>query len=231
MQIIILAGGKGTRLWPITENIPKPMVEVAGQPFLAHLLRHYSKYNMSKVCIAVGYKHDVIMNHFSNSYNQMELVYSIEENALGTGGAVSQSLPLLDDDDIVVTNGDTFFNVDLNEMMTFHLCNQSDITIAVKPFKNYERYGTVLTDKKSKIIGFKEKMKTENGLINCGTYIVKRSVLQKMYLPLVFSFETDVLETNVSNINEYAFVSDGYFIDIGIHEDLERAQTELEKYL
>jgi len=231
MQIIILAGGKGTRLWPITENIPKPMVKVAGQPFLNHLLRYYSKYNISKVCIAVGYKHDVIMNNFSNSYNQIPLVYSVEENALGTGGAVSQSLSLLDDDDIVVTNGDTFFSVDLNEMMAFHLCNQSDITIAVKPFKNYDRYGTVLIDTESKIIGFQEKMKMENGLINCGTYIVKRSVLQNLDLPLVFSFETDMLETNVSNINEYAFVSEGYFIDIGIPEDLERAQTELEKYL
>ena len=124
MQIIILAGGKGTRLWPLTESIPKPMVAVANRPFLEHLLRYYSKFNISKASIAVGYKHDVITNAFSNIYEKIELVYSIEEKPLGTGGAILQSLDLLENEDVIVTNGDTFFSVDLDKMMEFHLENK-----------------------------------------------------------------------------------------------------------
>lgn len=227
MQVIILAGGKGTRLWPITEHLPKPMVDVSGKPFLEYLLSYYSKKNVSKVCLSVGYKNEVISSYFSNKYDDIDLVYAIEKKALGTGGAIVQSLLKLDDSDIVVTNGDTFFDVNLDDMMDFHISNESEITIAVKAMTNFDRYGTVEIDGKSKIKGFNEKIKTKEGLINCGTYIINKKIFKSLNLPEVFSLENDVLKNNLNSIEEYAFVTNGYFIDIGVHEDLEVARQEI----
>ena len=228
MEIIILAGGKGSRLLPITENIPKPMVEIGGTPFLELLLKGYSKKGIDVACLAIGYKKEVIIDYFSDWDLKLKLIYSVEQEVLGTGGALLNSLPLLGDEDVFVTNGDTFFDLDFGKMMKFHINNKSDVTVAVRTIRNYNRYGTILTDQDSRIVGFKDKVPMEEGLVNCGTYLVKRNSLESLGLPNAFSFETQILESDKLALNRFAFSSEGYFIDIGVHADLERARKNPE---
>lgn len=225
METIILAGGLGTRLKDVIHGLPKPMAPIKSKPFLAYLLDYLVTHDVTKTVLSVGYKYKEIISHFGNSYRSCHLVYSIETDPLGTGGAIQFAMGKTEAEDIVIVNGDTLFRVPLQEMMSFHLEQCSDLTIALKPMINFDRYGSVLLNDKQ-IVGFEEKKYQTQGMINGGTYIIRRSLMEGFDLPLNFSFETDFLEKMIGLIRIVGFVSNSYFIDIGIPQDYERAQLE-----
>lgn len=224
MEAIILAGGFGTRLSHIVSDVPKPMAPVNGKPFLTYVLDELNESNITNIVMAVGYMHEKISEYFGESYKKCAIRYSVEDKPLLTGGAIKKALSECHDEDICIVNGDTFFDVDMTEMMKIHLENHSDLTIAVKDMRNFDRYGTVKIDK-DRIIGFDEKRPMKQGLINGGVYIIKRNLLDNMAQD-TFSFERDVMEKGVQVLNIYAFKSDGYFIDIGVEEDYKKAQID-----
>lgn len=225
---IILAGGFGTRLQHIVSDVPKPMAPVAGRPFLEYLLAYCRKQALSRIIMSVGYKHESIIRHFGNSYDHLEIEYVIEDTPLGTGGAIKKSLlQCKTNDDVVIMNGDSYFPVDLSDMLNFHRFSNSSLTIALKPMQNFERYGRVLFDDKMHITSFREKEFCREGYINGGVYIGSPALVHLLPTQENFSFEQDVLNRDTAYKNLFGFVSDAYFIDIGVPEDYARAQSEL----
>ncbi|MCK5356261.1 MAG: D-glycero-D-manno-heptose 1-phosphate guanosyltransferase, partial [Methyloprofundus sp.] len=169
-------------------------------------------------------------DYFKNSFAGIELDYAVEEEPLGTGGAILNALSSARQDNVFIINGDTFFNVDLKSLLSKHLSYPSDLTLSLKPMQNFDRYGCVEVDENHKVSSFKEKELVVQGNINGGIYILNKKMFQSLGLPKVFSFE-EFMQKNMNDINIYADIIDHYFIDIGIPEDYKKAQNELEKYL
>lgn len=228
MDAIILAGGFGTRLRSVVSDVPKPMALVANKPFLSYLLEYLSKYQINSVVLCTGYKHEVIESYFSTSYKNINIKYSVEEEPLGTGGAIKKAFELIESDSALVLNGDTLFNIEFTEFLDHHQIQQSDVSLALKYLTDYARYGSVVLNE-NKIVGFEEKEHKDNGYINGGVYIVKKAVLNEDNLPKAFSFEKEILEKKLNKLNVSGYKSTSYFIDIGIPEDYEKAQKEVKE--
>lgn len=226
MDAIILAGGKGTRLRPLTITVPKPMVPVADKPFLHYLLSMLKKEGIQRVIFSIGYLGDQIIDHFGQSWNGLELIYISEKEPLGTGGAIAACMDKIVNDHVVVVNGDTFCQIDLKRMMASHVETHADISIALKEMFNFERYG-VVDVKGHKIKRFNEKRKVTKGFINTGTYCLNKNIFKINNMPDKFSFETDFMQKKINQLNSNAFITQGYFIDIGMPDDYQKAQIEL----
>ena len=229
MEVIILAGGLGTRLRSVVSEVPKCMAPVAGKPFLWYLLKYLTRYNVNRVVLSVGYLREVIFKWIDENKTEFpfEFDYAVEDEPLGTGGGIKLALSKIKDSSAFILNGDTFFDVNLNDLTKQHESTGKDITLALKPMKDFDRYGTVVYDDKSSIISaFNEKKHCNEGLINGGIYLV--STKSKIFegLPTKFSFETAVLEKQCLLGNIDAVIQDKYFIDIGIPEDYRKADTD-----
>jgi D-glycero-alpha-D-manno-heptose 1-phosphate guanylyltransferase len=226
MEAIILAGGFGTRLSHMIQDVPKPMASVNGSPFLVCVLNYLSGFGVKRIIMATGYKSEVIEKYFGDSYAGMEISYSAEKEPLGTGGAIKKSLESCRNENVIIINGDTYFNVNLGEMIKWHDAKRAILTIALKKMHNFDRYGTVKMDANSRIVKFNEKKRAEEGLINGGVYIVRRNICDEIK-ETKFSFEKDYMEKFVTEKKFEGFVSNGYFIDIGVPEDYYKANKEL----
>jgi D-glycero-alpha-D-manno-heptose 1-phosphate guanylyltransferase len=228
-EIIILAGGFGTRLQSVVKDVPKPMAPIAGKPFLHWLLQYISKYNPPKIILCTGYKHEIIEEYFGNSFKGIPLAYSIEKEPLGTGGAIKKAISLTSTNQIIALNGDTFFQMDYTAFLEFHLNQKGEFSMALKPIKKPARYGTVILNG-SKIESFQEKNpELEHGFINTGVYIFNQSVAEKFPGMQKFSFESDFMEKQTKSILMTGYVCENYFIDIGIPEDFQKANNEFTK--
>lgn len=225
MEAVILAGGFGTRLKSVIQGIPKPMAPVAGKPFLAYLLDQLDRQGCTHAVLAVGYKREVIQSFFGSRYKGISLSYSVEDEPLFTGGALKKALKMATENAVVVLNGDTFFGVDFSKMLNFHYQTCSEVTLAVKELYDFSRYGTVVYDKNYRITHFVEKKECQKGFINGGVYVLNRTIFNGI-LENKFMMEKDFLEKYVNSKAFYAFLSEGYFIDIGIPEDYEKANRE-----
>ena len=225
-EAVILAGGLGTRLREVVGDLPKAMAPVNGKPFLHYVLRLLSGQNFDRVILATGYKNDYISNYFGNAFGRMSLRYSVEREPMGTGGAMLLASSLADNDYFFVINGDTLFDVDMDGFQRSFLSENADLSVALKPMKNFDRYGSVSVDGQ-RIVSFNEKKYCREGLISGGVYILRKEWLKLNAPGEKFSFEKNMMErlTRTSLIS--AFISDSYFIDIGIPEDYSRASAEM----
>lgn len=232
MEVIILAGGLGTRLRPVVNEVPKCMAPVAGKPFLWYLLNYLTRFDVSKVILSVGYLRGVVMDWIDEVGDEFPFSfdYAIEEEPLGTGGGIRLALSRATTNDVVVLNGDTFFDVNLNELMEAHRLYPSAVTLALKPMYDFDRYGRVIFDDiDRRIVEFKEKEYCKEGLINGGVYVINK--LEPIFegLPQNFSFETAVLAPQCELGKLYGVIQNGYFIDIGIPEDYCKANDYFKK--
>ena len=230
MEAIVLAGGMGTRLRPVVADIPKPMAPVSGRPFLTYILGKLQSHGVQRVVLATGYRHEAVADYFGASYGALALSYAVETVPLGTGGGIRKGLELCSAQNVVVLNGDTFFAVDLAAMLAFHLRSRADITVALKEMVAFDRYGAVLLEGE-RIVAFHEKKQCAKGFINGGVYIVRNDLFAGFELPERFSFEVDFLGKFLHSLNVIGFKSAGYFIDIGIPADYERAGRECARLL
>jgi D-glycero-alpha-D-manno-heptose 1-phosphate guanylyltransferase len=226
MEAIILAGGLGTRLAARLQGIPKSMAPVAGRPFLDILLARLECAGCTRVLLSVGHLHQAIQSRFGTGFRSMTLDYVVEDEPLGTGGAIRAALAQATEEDVLVLNGDTYLQADYAAMMRFHAAQGAALTIAVTRQPDIARYGGVLVER-SRIVGFEEKGRRGPGWINAGAYILSRHLEWPPSLPARFSFETDFLAPQIARLAPAAFPVDGIFLDIGIPEDLDRAQHEL----
>ena len=221
MEAIVLAGGLGTRLRGVIGEVPKCMAPVDGKPFLQYQLEWLSRFDVSHVVLSVGYLREQIVEFIKAREWPFDITFAVEKEPLGTGGGIRLALSKCRGKQVFVLNGDTFFNVDLDEL-TF----TAPVTLALKPMRNFERYGAVDLDG-DLVEAFREKAYCEEGLINGGVYAIDRSQLDMSLFPKKFSFEEEVLEPLAAYGLVAGVEQDGYFIDIGIPEDYARAQQEL----
>ncbi|EHE6839955.1 NTP transferase domain-containing protein, partial [Campylobacter coli] len=178
MQAIVLAGGLGTRLRSVVQDLPKPMAPINGEPFLAFVLEHLKKQGITEVILSVSYKYELIQEYFKDEFHGMRIRYNIEKELLGTGGAIKDALKLIKNE-VYVLNGDTFFDIDLKKLV---LSNSNKICIALKQIQNFDRYGTVNIDKQGLVTSFEEKVFKKQGLINGGIYLLKKDIFDKFDL-------------------------------------------------
>jgi D-glycero-alpha-D-manno-heptose 1-phosphate guanylyltransferase len=228
-EAIILAGGFGTRLKEVVSDLPKPMAPVDGKPFLAHLLDYLKSYHIQRVIISTGHLADKISSYFGNEYEEMEIVYSHEDAPMGTGGGIKLAIQKCKSDVVLVLNGDSFFDIDINEFYAKHRWERADFSIALRKVPNAARYGTIGLIDENKILFFKEKTGEEKeGVINGGVYLLNRELfLKNTPLGEPFSLEQDFFESFINRFMFNGYLSKGYFIDIGIPEDYKKAQHEL----
>jgi len=231
-KVLILAGGLGTRLKPVVQELPKSLALVNNKPFLFYLLEYiYSQKITDEVVISVGYKAEMIKQQLGLRYKSLRINYCYETSPLGTGGAIKHCLLENNNfDNFLILNGDTIAKIKFHDFLEFHISGKSGITLASKLLHNFDRYGSLDLNPQGLVVKFNEKEPKKEGYINCGVYLITHNFysqfLESQSLTS-FSFEKEVLE-KVGNIR--AFISDFYFIDIGIPADYEKAQTEFVRF-
>ncbi len=228
-EAIILAGGLGTRLRSAVPDLPKCMAPVAGQPFLFYVVNYLRMQGIKKIIFSLGYMHEVILNWLQQEFPTLNYDYVVEDEPLGTGGAIQLALQKALTNHVFVANGDTLFRFDVVAMLDQHFEKNVECTLALKPMQHFERYGVVEINDQQLITSFKEKQYYESGLINAGLYLINKQSFLARNFPVKFSFEKDYLEQFVDDPIFSGLSRDAYFIDIGIPEDYNRAQAEFSK--
>lgn len=225
-EAVVLAGGFGTRLAHEVPGVCKPMAPVVGRPFLRYVLDGLAERGFARVVIADGYLREQIEGFFGGAYRGMEIAYSPECEPLGTGGALRRALGLCRSEWVYALNGDTLFDFDCLAMEEAALCADEGVLVvmAVKPMRDFDRYGTVRMAADGEVCGFEEKRPCASGLINGGAYLMRRDVLAGE--PERFGMEA-WLERHAGTGALRAVVCDGEFVDIGVAQDYRRAQSML----
>ena len=225
-EAIVLAGGLGTRLRGVIGDFPKCMALINGKPFLYYLFHLLAAQRVKKVILSLGYRSEVVTDWLRENTFPFAIDFVIENTPLGTGGGIQLAMKKASTENVFVLNGDTFFEVDFDTMALFHLSKKSEATLALKEMENTERYGTVQLNESLAITCFEEKMPNSSGLINGGVYLVNRNNFLTKNFPEKFSFETEYLYPASGKGQIFGFPSQGYFIDIGIPSDYEKAQLD-----
>lgn len=230
MRAIILAGGLGTRLRERVADRPKAMAPVAGRPFLDYLLAWLERGGCDGVVLATGHMAEVIERHVGTRHGRMAVAYSHEEQPLGTGGAVLQALRLhLEGEPALVLNGDTWLGLDLPTFARWCAEAPEADAMVLREVDDAARFGRV-TLQGEWVASFGEKSVHGPGLINAGAYWLRERSFQGLGLAPVFSIEKDVFEPHVARLGMRGFVSTGAFIDIGVPDEFDRAQTLLPRW-
>ncbi|MDZ4707374.1 MAG: nucleotidyltransferase family protein [Saprospiraceae bacterium] len=226
MIAIILAGGLGTRLHSVTRDmIPKVMAEVKGKPFIHWQLHYLKNQGIHKIIMAVHHHADQVRAYVGDKFAGLEVLYSFESIPLGTGGAARLALNQADSGQVWIMNGDTWFPVNLQAMLSNHRQSGNDITLALKKLFDFDRYGSVTIGKNCRITAFKEKQPILEGYINGGIYLIETEVLKSFQSGTRFSLEHDLFEQKVGQLKIGGFKSRSRFIDMGIPTDFEQIQT------
>jgi D-glycero-alpha-D-manno-heptose 1-phosphate guanylyltransferase len=225
----VLAGGLGTRLRSVISNAPKPMAPVDDQPFLEYLLKFWITQGISKFIISVSYMRDSIINYFGDNYQGIQIEYFIEKDPLGTGGGLIKIANQLSNT-FVVINGDTFFEISLNELKLFKNKTQAEVVIALFKSNDRDRYGQVLLNEINQVKGFLKSNKDYSELSNGGVYLIDPIVLNKnsYKFNIKCSLENDILPTLINQgSNVVGIEQKGKFLDIGVPADYNRAKKFL----
>jgi D-glycero-alpha-D-manno-heptose 1-phosphate guanylyltransferase len=228
MNAIVLCGGLGTRLGVLTVDTPKPLLEVAGKPFIEHVLERLQSNGVSHVCLAVSFQWQKLEATLGKSWNGLNLSYSIEDRPLGTGGAIRQAMIKMGWSESFVANGDTLVDVDMYSLVRLALANHADMVMTLKNIEDTSRFGKVNLQASGRVVSFDEKGQSGPGLINAGLYWLRANALRHVARE-TFGLERDVMLAHVADLSIYGLVSQGYFIDMGIPEDLARARAELSR--
>lgn len=228
MECIILAGGLGTRLSGVVSDVPKCMAPVAGVPFLEHILTYLENQFVDHVIFSLGYKSEVVVDYLRQKAFTFKTSWVLEPEPLGTGGGIRRALAKSKEPVVFVLNGDTMFDVDLRAMQ-HAFSDDYKAMLALKPMRDFERYGSVQLNDSNEITAFNEKQFQKEGLINGGIYLINKQKAVLDSFPDKFSFEKEFLEPESSAHGLQGFVSEGYFIDIGIPEDYYKAQDDFKK--
>jgi mannose-1-phosphate guanylyltransferase len=225
MKAVILVGGEGTRLRPLTYSTVKAMMPVLNKPFIWHFIHHLQSHDINNIILAMGYRPDSLRNYFDKEKPDAAITFSIEPDKMGTAGALKFAQPYIDmerNETIFVFNGDVFSDMNLTEMLEFHNKNKALVTIALTRVEDPSQFGVVELTPQKRIIRFIEKPKREDAptnLINAGAYIINSEILNLIPANKHFMFERDVFPQLVAEGKPvFGYVSDSYWIDMGTPE-------------
>jgi len=220
MQLVILAGGFGTRLKSVLNGLPKPLADINGQPFLKLLFQNWVKNGFNDFVLCLHYEAEKIINFVKQEQEfgilkNCKIQFSIEPTPMGTGGAISYAVDNLEiDNNILIANADTWLDQDYNKII-----NSSENCITIVQIGNTDRYGSVIINDKKRIDHFNEKSKSSGpGFINAGFYKLSKSFFIN-YNGGAFSIETNLFPILVKEKKLNYVISESDFIDIGIPED------------
>jgi len=226
-------GGLGTRLRSVFLSGPKSMAPIANRPFLEYLLAKMRVDGITDVVLCVGYRRSHVHDYFHRGTKWgLELRYSVEQEILGNAGAVKKAARMIDASSPFVFNGDSFLSLDVEAMWEFHHSRKALATVAMVRSPRANRYDRIVTNERGEITAFHEKdddsVDADNGqcLINAGTYLLSRRFIDLIPDGRAVSIEREMFPKFVGS-GLYGFFTDGYFIDIGVPDDLAKAQHEL----
>jgi len=229
VQALVLAGGEGTRLRPLTYTTPKPVMPLAGRPFLSFMLDWLHDHGVDEVILSCGFMSDGVKRVLGDIYDGMRLRYVVEEEALGTAGPVRLALDEgLLEERLLVLNGDVLTDIDLSAELAQHERSGARVTLALYPVEDTASYGVVLTDAEGRVAQFIEKAEGEppTNRINAGAYVIEREVVETIPPGRAVSFEREVFPELVGN-GLYGYAAEGYWIDIGTPERYLEATWDL----
>src|SRR5215813_1653441 len=227
VSAFVLCGGQGTRLRPVLADRPKSMALISGTPFLQLLLDRLRSQGIDDVILGTGYMADKIENYFGSGRKfAVRIRYSREDEPLGTGGALKLAEPLISDP-VLVLNGDSYVEWSLVPMLELFTDKDADMVVVLQAVADVTRYGSVALDRDGRVIRFVEKGAAAGpGLINAGVYLVRKQIVRNLPAGTAISLEREVFPRLLDR-GIYGLISTGLFIDIGIPDDLKRAQTLL----
>jgi mannose-1-phosphate guanylyltransferase len=229
VQALVLAGGEGTRLRPLTYTTPKPVMPLAGRPFLSFMLDWLHDHGVEEVILSCGFMSEGVKRVLGDIYDGMRLRYVIEEEPLGTAGPVRLALDEgVLEERLLVLNGDVLTDIDLTAELAQHERTGASVTLGLYPVDDTASYGVVLTDDEGRVVQFIEKADGEppTNRINAGAYVVEREVVETIPAGRAVSFEREVFPGLVGK-GLYGYSAAGYWIDIGTPERYLEATWDL----
>jgi mannose-1-phosphate guanylyltransferase len=231
MKAIILAGGVGTRLRPLTYIMPKPLLPVGGRPLLEHTIRYLRDYNIDEIVICVAYLKNRIIEYLKNGHDLgVKITYAEADIPLGTGGQLKTAEKFINDDNFLVMNGDIITTLNIYHLVEFHNQKQGIGTIALKNFQVQVPYGHITLDSNQRILNFDEKP-TLTIPSNAGIYIFNKKVLEYIANDRVVSLETEVFPALLESGEQLnGYYEDSYWADVGTITDFEKVDKELLKH-
>ncbi|MDA2936728.1 sugar phosphate nucleotidyltransferase [Acidobacteria bacterium AH-259-A15] len=229
MNVLVLAGGEGRRLRPILGRRAKVLAQIAGKPFLSHLLSHVRSQGIQRVVLALGYFHEQVLHYLKErSCEGLEIISIIENRPLGTAGAIRNALSALRSDPVFVMNGDTYTEVLLQSLLAFHRERLATATLAAAWNRSNTRYGQIEMDKTGRVVRFVEKGRDDSGYVNSGVYVVSRQIIETIPSDRAVSWEREVLPRLVGK-GLFAYRGSFRFLDIGTPASYRKAAKFLEE--
>ena len=230
---ILLVGGFGTRLMPLTKNTPKPMLTVAGVPVTEHQLAMAKQAGITEIVLATSYLSEVFIPYFGDGAKWgMKIKYAVEKEPLGTGGAIRNAAKLLDtNESVVVLNGDVLSSHNLAEQIRQHEAHDADVTLHLTEVKDARAFGCVPTDSHGRVTAFLEKMENPiTNQINAGCYVFNPRVISTIPLDTVVSVERETFPQLVARgAKVFGYVENAYWLDIGTPRALLKASIDIVK--
>ena len=232
LTAVILCGGKGTRLSPIIADRPKALAKINNVPFIFYLLEQLEESGINKVVLCTGYLGNLIVDAVGLKYKQLDVMYSEEQSALGTGGALRNCIGYVLTDYAIVMNGDSYTDFDIQHLFAWHQEKKAVVSLVAVKVPEVERYGSIGINSHQQITEFFEKKKEvefSSGLVNAGIYMMDRNEIGKLPGNKSFSFEQEYLPSIVGR-NLFGFQSNGRFIDIGTPASFHSAASFFESH-
>ena len=220
MRAMVMAAGKGTRLQPVTDLVPKPMAPVANRPVVLHILRLLKRHGLDEVVLNLHHLPEVITGYLGDgSEVGLDIRYSFEPELLGTAGGVKKNEDFLGTGTFLIMSGDALTDIDLTALVAAHRRNGSIATIAVQPVADPSQFGVMVTDDDGRVVGFQEKPSAEearSNLCNCGIYVFEPELLSLIPAGQFDDFGHRLFPDMLKQgIPFYAHAFDGYWSDVG----------------
>ena len=229
IDTVILCGGLGTRLKDLTKDLPKPMVDIHGQPFLDILINYASSFGLKRFILCSGYKAEVISKYYSEKRDDIEYVFSKEEFPLGTGGALVNATNLIRSKVFLGLNGDSICQVNLKNFYNFHLSKKAKASVALTSADDPGDYGCIAINENHEIIQFNEKstFKPGGNLINTGIYLIDRDLIKSFPSNKKLSLEYDIFP-EFTKKTLHGYIDNAQLFDIGTPERLNKLKEHFQ---
>jgi len=232
MQAIVLVGGLGTRLRPLTETIPKQLLPVAGIPMIEQVLSALATHGVDRAVLSMGYLPDPFVDAYpSKRIGGVEVTFAIEDHPLGTAGAIGYAASEGGiDETFLAVNGDVLTDLDVTALLALHRDRGAEATIALTPVSDPSRYGVVVTDRDGKVLEFVEKPAAEaapSNYVNAGTYVLEPEFLRRVQPDVAVSVETTIFPVMVEAGALFALLDTSYWLDAGTPPSYLQANTDV----
>jgi mannose-1-phosphate guanylyltransferase len=229
VKAVVLVGGEGTRLRPLTETVPKPLLPVVNRPFLHRVLDHLADHGVHEVVASSPYLEETFGPFIDERHGDPKITWITETHPLGTGGAIVHALPYLDPEPFFVLNGDILTDLDLSAVLAFHRDRGAVATITLSRVEDARPYGLVATARDGRVLEFREKPADPvPGDVNAGTYVLEPAALEGWASDREISIEREIYPALIGGGRPvFGFVTDAYWMDLGTPEKYLQAHFDV----